>query len=561
MAKNTPREAAPARSPGGRLVAIWLLIAALTGLAATPGIERLGLYYDEAFLAQQARDFVQPESAGQHPASVREWVVFGRPFPLRNAVYLGSLKSQLLIPALALAGSSPGVVRGATLAVALLALGLAMFWVARLFGEGAAGVMALLVASDPTFYFFAQFEWGPFTTNFLCRAGGALLLTLAWQSDSAARGRLAALAGGVLLGLGVFSRADFILIPASAGLALLICRPDLFRQALAERRDLVIAGGCAFLIAAFPMLVSAWELLDSAGETAGRGGLAFRARVLWQSLDGSHFLRLMETGGLFERTPAVDAPGGLLGWVVIPAAAILLLDLLRRQRQGERARRDPRAFLLVFAALLTGGMLVLPGAVRAHHQLNSLPLLHLIVACAGVALWQLGAGRAQSALRAAAGLLLAAVVASNLALIRETSDLIAATGGRGRFSHALDDFADEVDAVPGKTVVSLDWGFHEPLLFLTRHTRLVESIWALPRTLAAGRPWVFAGDAETVYLIHDSPHDLFGLGPKLLLAARLAGDETARIRAHRDGGGDLAFYSVRVLRPHELRYDGKFRIR
>ena len=54
------------------LVAVWAAIATLTVLFAAPRIEDPGLYYDEAFLAQQARGFVEPERAGVHPASVRE---------------------------------------------------------------------------------------------------------------------------------------------------------------------------------------------------------------------------------------------------------------------------------------------------------------------------------------------------------------------------------------------------------------------------------------------------------------------------------------------------------
>jgi hypothetical protein len=53
------------------VVAAWALLFALALLAAVPQIDRLGLYYDEAFLAQQARDFVEPGREQLHPASVR----------------------------------------------------------------------------------------------------------------------------------------------------------------------------------------------------------------------------------------------------------------------------------------------------------------------------------------------------------------------------------------------------------------------------------------------------------------------------------------------------------
>ena len=539
----------------------WLFLAGIAGYAALPQIDALGLYYDEAFLAQQARDFVEPGQAGQHPASVRSVQLMGRPFPVRNAVYLGSLKSQLLIPALALAGSSPRTVRLATFATAWLALGLAMLWVARVFGEGAAGLMGLLVASDPTFFFLSQFEWGPFTTNFLCRAGAALCIVLAWRNASVPRASAWALGGGALLGLGVFSRADFILIPGAAGIALAIARPDLIREAFRFRRGPLIAGTAAFLITALPMIGSAFAIFDSAGATADRGSWFFRAQVLWQSLDGSQFLRLMQTGGLFNQTPDVLAPGGWLGWMVLPSAGILLVDLIRRQRRGSPARLDPRFFLLGFALLLTLFMLALPGAVRAHHQLNTLPLLHLIIACAALTLWRSGGSRLNRLARGVACAGIAGVVVSNLVLIQHTSQFIETTGGRGRWSHALNEFAEEIDRQSANTVVSLDWGFHEPLLFLTRQTRLVESIWSLPQTLAQGKPWVFEADAQTVYLVHDIPYDLFGLGPKLLLAARLAQTPAARITPHRDRTGDPAFYSVRFAGPHQLSYDGQFRVR
>ena len=545
----------------GPVLVGWLLIAVATAGAAIPHIDALGLYYDEAFLAQQALDFLEPEDAGQHPASVRSLSLFGRPFPVRNAVYLGSVKSQSLIPALALAGASPATVRIATLVTGLLALGLAMLWTTRLFGQATALLMGVLVATDPAFYFLSQFEWGPFTTNLLCRSAAALLIILAWQSSSPGRGLICAIGGGAMLGLGVFSRADFILIPAAAGTALLLCRPDLVVEAFRERGKLLIAGLAAFLLAAFPMIWSLQELLQSTSVTAERGGLLFRAQVLWQSLDGSHFLRLMETGGLFEQTPGVNAPGGLLGWMIVPAGALLLLDSSRERRRHPDASSDPRPFLLVFAFLLAGMMLALPGAVRAHHQLNTLPLLHVIVASAAVALWQSGAGRARYLARGLCAATLLAVIMGNVLLIAKTSSFIEATGGRGRWSHALNEFAVAIQDQNAPTVVSLDWGFHEPLLFLTHNVRLVESIWALPQQLASGRPWEFTAGENTTYLIHEFPYDLFGLGSKFLLAARLAGKQAARIEVHRDGAGDPAFYSVNISQPHRVRYDGNFRIR
>ena len=51
----------------------------------------------------------------------------------------------------------------------------------------------------------------------------------------------------------------------------------------------------------------------------------------------------------------------------------------------------------------------------------------------------------------------------NAQAVSKTRQLILDTGGKGRFSIALQDFAREIDtADPGKSseFVSLDWGFH-----------------------------------------------------------------------------------------------------
>ena len=76
-----------------------------------------------------------------------------------------------------------------------------------------------------------------------------------------------------------------------------------------------------------------------------------------------------------------------------------------------------------------------------------------------------------------------------------------------------------------------------------------------------GRPWVHRGHEQTVYLVHDAPFDLFGLGPRLLSAAGALPDERVEIREHRDREGEISFLSVRFLGPHQLVFDGRFSLR
>jgi hypothetical protein len=89
----------------------------------------------------------------------------------------------------------------------------------------------------------------------------------------------------------------------------------------------------------------------------------------------------------------------------------------------------------------------------------------------------------------------------------------------------------------------------------------VEPIWTIPNALRRGHPWRHQGDAQTVYLVHDEPYDLFGLGPSLLAAARALPPERVEIRPHRDREGQISFLSVRFLGPHQLVYSGRFSLR
>lgn len=537
---------------------VFTLVAAVVLGFAMADADRLGLYYDESFMAQQARDFVEVERPSTHPGSVRTIEVFGRPFPTHNAAYLGSLKSQLLIPSFAIFGASPRVLRVTTCALALLALAFAMAWIAALYGPGAAVIMGVLAASDPSFFFLSQYEWGPFTTNLLCRAFGAWALLVAWRG-SGARSVAWAGAAGLAFGLGIYSRADFAVVLAAAGLALLVCRRDLVAGALRERRPAVAVGAGMLLLASAPMWTNVAALFSTGEAIADRGDIADRAALFVSTLDGTRFHALMQVGGVFERAPDVSTvPTPLLGCVLGSLVLVVVESLRRRRDPAARGEVALRVWLVLTALLVSAAMVLLPGAVRAHHQLNVFPLWHAIVGVAVMDLftrpWR-DARRAMLA-RAVVSVAIGFVVAGGVGSIATTRALIDETGGRGRWSRALFPLAQRLDAEGGEAV-SLDWGFHEPLQFMTRRARLREGIWEIPRALRAGRTWSHKGDADTVYLVHGPDYDLFGLGKPLLEYAHRSKLEIETIR---DGGGDVAFHVVRIPRRHTLVFDGGFRV-
>ena len=523
-------------------LAAWIAVPALATLASP------GLFYDEAWLAQQGRAFVEPTREGlMPPGAISTWL-FGRPFPLFALPYLGSLKSQLLIPSLALFGTSLETLRATTLCWSLLALLASMFLAKRAFGLPVAVLTGALIATDPSFDFLAQREWGPFVLGLLLRSAGLGLLLAGRCGER----RALWLLGAFALGVGVYNRADFVLILGSAALGLLLFHPQVVRDLLRNRRAALVAAAGALTLGALPILISAERVLRTLGTLTTRGDFAERWHTLQHVFDGSHFYRLMEVGGRFGAlNDAAPALFGLFGAAFIAALCAILGDLVR---SGPSRLGDGRGLLAVACIVLGAAMLALPGATRAHHMLNLMPFAQLLVAAVAVDLLRRAKGPAP---RVAIALGLAAVLATNIALTQSTRSLLATTGGRGWWSDAILPLARELEAQPGAVAVSLDWGFHLPLLFLTSQPKVLEPIWKIPR--ARGGTWSHTGTAAHTYLVHDAPYDRFGFGPPFLSAVRALG-EGATLRKHTDREGVAAFYSVRFDRAHRIRFAGGFRI-
>ena len=90
--------------PTQRVSLAWLVLALTTLCFALPDASELGLYYDEAFLAQQARGFVEPARAGIHPPSVTTQWIAGRLINLRLRDYFRSLYPATISSVLMIAG-------------------------------------------------------------------------------------------------------------------------------------------------------------------------------------------------------------------------------------------------------------------------------------------------------------------------------------------------------------------------------------------------------------------------------------------------------------------------
>lgn len=529
------------------MLAVFAVLAAGVAWLAARDLEQPGLYYDETLQAATAAAFLR----GEEPlplVGARQVELGGRWLPWMTQPYLGALKTQVLIPCLAVLGTDAVGLRATTLVWGLTGLLLFGLWAREIAGPRVALAGTALLAFDPSFLFSVRHDWGPFALGFVCRMGGLLLVTRGWRRRSTVN--LAV--GGLLLGLAVYHKLDAAAFLAGCGLALVAVAPRARWHELRERPGAATAALAGLAAGSAPILPALMNLARGGtlrGLAAGRRGVA--KLDSWPAvLDGSYIHRVLQKGGRLEGlfsgpdTSAHDLFGFLLIASVLALGALLLRDA-RGPRRSQSSTHEVEAFSLLALLAVTVALLAMPGATLMHHVLNVYPLPHLVAA--------LALGRlARSGMpwrRAASAALLALVVASAIRVDLKTSAFIDATGGRGWWSDALDRLAAELP--PGTPVVTVDWGFAAPLRFAHPELAVEETTWRL----ASARPRervVLEGDADHVYLVHGRDYDALGFGPQLLDAVRALPDDTVEIRTLRDRQGHTAFYAIRLLRPHRL---------
>jgi hypothetical protein len=488
--------------------------------------------------------------------------LLGRWLPLMTQPYMGALKSQALVPVFALFGATPTSLRLTTLAWGLLGVLLTTLWACRVLGLPAALLACAFVALVPSFLFISRHDWGSFALGLVCRAGGLLLLTCGWRE--ARRGRL--FLGGLALGLGLYNKIDFGVFLAAAAVAVAVASPAVLRQVLATWRARGLPVGLGLLVGAAPMIAALGEALAAATEfSRGTGGRPHewseKLHTLATMLDGSYFHRLMLDGGSFERMfEAQGAAAGPFLWIFALCALFLAWRIV--QRAPEDAPDRGAAFVLLTALLTLAGVLLTPRAVRIHHALNVYPFPHLVVAIALVELWRLRAKRDLRgiALRAGAAALALAVLAGGVQVSRRTWAAIEVSGGKGRWSDALQRLGRELEREKDAVVVGLDWGFRAPLEFAAPRLEIEEPIWRMRRVPQGSGGWSFFGTPRHRYLVYESPYAVFDVGGALLDAVRELPPGAVTIRRHLDREGDPAFVSIAFTRPHELLYRDGFAV-
>jgi dolichyl-phosphate-mannose-protein mannosyltransferase len=453
----------------------------------------------------------------------------GRPVPLFVQTYLGALKSWMLIPAFRIFGSTSAVLRASNVFWQLIALLFLMLGARRWLGFGTAVLAGALLAFDPTYFFVSALDWGVAVPSFVCRCA-CFYFAIRWNQM---RKPQDAFFVGLFAGLGFFNKADFVVFLMAVSFATIICYWRKILTSIRQHSGSVALGCLGFAIGAGPMLVRIPRMIAltvSGPHPNAPGAFGVKLKTLLSMYDGSHFYRLMNVGGVFERMyDGVAGPRALLGIAFVVALFVFALVF---DKQLAKARRI--LFLIVAGVLITLGVFLLPDAVRIHHAVLVYPLPHLILAAVVALIWN--SARLHQIVSLAA---VAVVCLTGLRSIAATQSLIRETGGRGRWSESLNQFCREIRDRSDLTIVSLDWGFNEQLMFLTNGPQLSEPFWGFNQTLPPLPP-----DPNYIYVAHPAEYSVLKYDVAYLDQLQKSG-ANVEITPHLDRQNQIAFYAIR----------------
>jgi len=525
----------------GAIISIWFALAVVMSLLAKENLSVPGLYYDEAVFAGMAKDFLTGQVHGQHMPGHVVTSIFGRPFPVFIQIYLGALKSWMLMPGLGLFGYSVVVLRATNLLWGLVALLFFMLGIWRWLGLRIAAFGGFLLALDPTYFFLCLWDWGSAVPSLVCRCLCFYLAIVWWRRR---QGRYALLAGFVA-GLGFFNKIDFALLMVGVAVAGLVCfRRELLRTGRSAMSAAALSTA-GFLLGAGPILWKMPMLLgrDFSGlNSSALGEFHEKFLTMLALYDGSYFYRLMSAGGVFERMFSERLNfQPIVGAAVVVAGIALVANSLRKRSDMNDTRVG--LFFLLAAVLVTLGVILLPGAVRIHHAVLVYPLPQLIIAIAAhVSLETLSLTRWARTIRATIWIALLGLLLSQLWTIQRTRELVRETGGRGHWSESFDSFCRENKDRTDLKIMSLDWGFNEQLSFLTNGPKLAEPFWEFGENAPS-----LSADPHNLYLVHAPDYNYFVYGRHYLEAAQKLGT-AVEIRPYFDRQNRIVFYTIQFPR-------------
>ena len=514
-------------------IAAWLVLSSIAVAIASQNLSAPGLYYDEAVFGGLAKDFVVGQKR-LHMPGCETVTIFNRRLPVFVQPYIGALKCWMLIPAFTVFGANLAALRLTSLFWAMLAVLFFMLGVRRWLGTWPAIAGGVLLAFDPGWFFLSVFDWGAAVPALVCRCLAFYFGSVWWRNRKDGCLFLA----GLFLGFGVFNKIDLFVFVAATGIAALCFYAQDLWEAVRSRWWVTTAACLALFLPILITLPRMGKVLVVAEQTPSlTNELKEKLQTLLALYDGSYFYRLINVGGLFNKMYDQQAVVFVPFWIVLAFAIVAVVGFVR-----DKHHLRALGFLLASLILTTAGVLLLPGAIRIHHSVLTFPFPQLIIVTAFALLWNATGTRfATHAVRMAAILSLVLLVSTQVYAIAKTEKLIADTGGRGRWSNAVDAFCQENKDRSDLVIASLDWGFNEQVAFLTDQPQLVEPFWAFPRY--NGRLPALPPRSSYIYLAHSPDYSLFGYDVSYLKELESSG-EAVDIQPHFDRQGHVVFYTI-----------------
>jgi len=421
-----------------------------------------GLYYDEALDLPQAVQLAHgwPVTLFPKDPGVN---LLGYTFPLMVIDYVGAVNTYLMAALFAFTGGHWAAVRWFQVMVGCLIIALSFRLARRWFGPLVAVIATLLLAVNPSFIFWSRMGISVTHVMALCSLGSLLLFTLHAPRFKLHVSRFtlslhSPFFAGLLLGLGVWAKFLFVWwLAALGGVYAAFCYQHWRRW---PWRDWLAVGAGA-LVGAAPLLYYNLKtsetlnlLLNSLNNPTPNGVnnqnflVNFQARLeqfrIW--LDGSYF---WYNGGLHANEWALPIYGAAL--------ALVLMGVVRMWRGIQQQRA--LVLIIILAVILILSSFTVSG-IWATHLFILFPIPQIVVALAAVWLW----GKRLGML--ALTLPLALFVLDARVTFAYHADL-ARTGGPGRFSSAIYEFANYLDQNNLRTPAALDWGLEKNTFVLT----------------------------------------------------------------------------------------------
>jgi 4-amino-4-deoxy-L-arabinose transferase-like glycosyltransferase len=486
--------------------------------------------------------------------------LFHHPWPVLLMSYLGTLKTLIYKPIIAIFGCNLWSLREPVLLAGAGTIVLFFLLLRRVSGDVAALIGSALLATDSIYLLTSVYDWGPVVLQHVLFLSGGLLAMRFCESK-----RLLPLAGAFFLwGLALWDKALAVWLLSSIGVAAVLLFPRYLVGLLTRRR--VATALLAFTLGALPLL---WFNAKNHWVTF-RGNFT-RDEYFYRKLPS--LLYTINGEGMFgwmmpfhnDPVPALHSPDSRLtaasanisslaghpikDWMIYALALAVLLTPLTRGR-------DLRAILFCMVVLVGGWLqmaLTANAGASVHHTILLWPLPQAIVAISLAS----AARRLGRAGKPAVALVVAALMVSNVLVLNEYFFDLWRSGPVVGWTRAILPLSDYLKVTPARHVVSTDWGIFESLRFLNAGALPLEN-----GTDPINQPSLDSADqqrvismldtADHLFIMHTKEAEVFPeIRGKLLRFASEHGYSRQVLTQISDGYGRQVFEVCRFSKPSE----------